>query len=101
MEKVMLTEKEEMVLREIIKMSNFNFCHLDLSKTWDDQILEGDSYDAFADIEDYGCGLSKPACRGVFGSLAKKGLIKIRNDRRNDWIVIEEKEFNRIKAVFN
>lgn len=99
-EELNLTEKEEMVLRAIINESNFNFNHLDLTKDWEDQRLENpDSFWAFGDTKDYGCGLSKHACSGVFSSLDKKGFISIFNEDNTSWIVIDEKAFNKIKAV--
>ena len=100
LEEVNLTEKEEKVLRAIIAESNFNFDHIDLTKDWEDQRLENpDSFWAFGDTKDYGCGLSKKACAGVFGSLDKKGFISIFNEDNTSWIVIDEKAFNKIKAV--
>lgn len=96
---VNLTEKEEKVLRAIIAESNFNFDHIDLTKDWEDQRLEDDSFWAFGDTKDYGCGLSKKACAGVFGSLDKKGFISIFDEDDTSWIVIDEKAFNKIKAV--
>lgn len=95
-----LTEKEENVLKAIIAESNFNFNKLDLSKSWEEQRLEDeDHFWAFADVNDYGCGLSKKACAGVFGSLAKKHLIELNDDDGTNWIIISEEHFNNIKAV--
>ena len=99
-----VSEKEEKVLRAIIAESNFNMCNIDLSKSWDEQVLESGYYEAFADTRDYGCGLSKGAARGVFGSLSKKGLIELAEGEGGDgkpftWIIIKEEEFNKIKKV--
>lgn len=99
-----VSEKEEKVLRAIIAESNFNMCKVDLSKSWDEQVFESDYFEAFADTKDYGCGLSKGAARGVFGSLSKKGLIELAEGEGGDgkpftWIIIREEEFNKIKKV--
>ena len=99
-----VSEKEEKVLRAIIAESNFNMCKVDLSKSWDEQVFESDYFEAFADTKDYGCGLSKGAARGVFGSLSKKGLIDLAEGEGGDgksftWIIIREEEFNKIKKV--
>lgn len=99
-----ITEKEEKVLRAIIAESNFNFNTVDLTKNWDEQVFESGHYEAFADTKDYGCGLSKEAARGVFGSLLKKGLISLAEDEDGNgrpltWIIIDEEEFNKIKKV--
>lgn len=99
-----VSEKEEKVLRAIIAESNFNMCKVDLSKSWDEQVFESDYFEAFADTKDYGCGLSKGAARGVFGSLSKKGLIELAEGEGGDgkpftWIIIKEEEFNKIKKV--
>ena len=99
-----VSEKEEKVLRAIIAESNFNMCKVDLTKSWDEQVLESGYYEAFADTRDYGCGLSKGAARGVFGSLSKKGLIELAEGEGGDgkpftWIIIKEEEFNKIKKV--
>lgn len=95
----MLTQKEKMVLDAILKESNFNMDSIDLSKSWEDQKLEGGQYWAFADVRDYGCGMEKQAVRGIFGSLYKKGLIEVwqdDEDRTVVWIHISEKHFNNI-----
>lgn len=99
-----VSEKEEKVLRAIIAESNFNCNTIDLTKSWDEQVLESGYYEAFADTRDYGCGLSKGAARGVFGSLSKKGLIELAEGEGGDgkpftWIIIKEEEFNKIKKV--
>lgn len=99
-----VSEKEEKVLRAIIAESNFNMCKVDLTKSWDEQVFESGYYEAFADTKDYGCGLSKGAARGVFGSLSKKGLIELAEGEGGDgkpftWIIIKEEEFNKIKKV--
>ena len=99
-----VSEKEEKVLRAIIAESNFNMCKVDLTKSWDEQVFESGYYEAFADTRDYGCGLSKGAARGVFGSLSKKGLIELAEGEGGDgkpftWIIIKEEEFNKIKKV--
>ena len=99
-----VSEKEEKVLRAIIAESNFNMCKVDLTKSWDEQVFENDYFEAFADTKDYGCGLSKGAARGVFGSLSKKGLIELAEGEGGDgkpftWIIIKEEEFNKIKKV--
>lgn len=99
-----LCEKEEKVLRAIIAESNFNCNTIDLTKSWDEQVLESGYYEAFADTRDYGCGLSKGAARGVFGSLSKKGLIELAEGEGGDgkpftWIIIKEEEFNKINKV--
>lgn len=99
-----VSEKEEKVLRAIIAESNFNCNTIDLTKSWDEQVLESGYYEAFADTKDYGCGLSKGAARGVFGSLSKKGLIDLAEGEGGDgkpftWIIIREEEFNKIKKV--
>lgn len=99
-----VSEKEEKVLRAIIAESNFNMCKVDLSKSWDEQVFESEYFEAFADTKDYGCGLSKGAARGVFGSLSKKGLIDLAEGEGGDgkpftWIIIREEEFNKIKKV--
>lgn len=98
-----VSEKEEKVLREIIKESNFNLCKIDLTKSWKEQSFEGDYFEAIADVKDYGCGLSKGAARGVFGSLSKKGLIKLYecddSEAKFTWIIIDEEQFNNIKKV--
>ena len=99
-----VSDKEEKVLRAIIAESNFNMCKVDLTKSWDEQVFENDYFEAFADTKDYGCGLSKGAARGVFGSLSKKGLIELAEGEGGDgkpftWIIIKEEEFNKIKKV--
>lgn len=99
-----VSEKEEKVLRAIIAESNFNCNTIDFTKSWDEQVLESGYYEAFADTRDYGCGLSKGAARGVFGSLSKKGLIELAEGEGGDgkpftWIIIKEEEFNKIKKV--
>lgn len=99
-----VSEKEEKVLRAIIAESNFNMCKVDLTKSWDEQVFESGYYEAFADTKGYGCGLSKGAARGVFGSLSKKGLIELAEGEGGDgkpftWIIIREEEFNKIKKV--
>ena len=101
-EKVTLTEKENMVLRAIISSgSNFNGDRLDLAKSWEEQELESShAFHAFADCRDYGCGLDNQACRGIFGSLVKKDLIKICFDEVY-WLLIGKKEFDRIKNAIN
>lgn len=94
-----LTEKEEMVLKAIIAESNFNCCSLDLSKSWEEQNLENFTFWAFADVKDYGCGMSKTQTRAIFGSLSKKHMICLSEDGPDTWIIIEEDEFNNIKKV--
>ena len=95
-----LTEKEEKVLREIIAESNFNFCSLDITKSWEEQRLEDpDKFWAFADVKDYGCGMDKAQTRAIFGSLQKKGLITVSKDDGCTWITINEKQFNNIRKV--
>lgn len=99
-----VSEKEEKVLRAIIAESNFNCNTIDLTKSWDEQVFESGYFEAFADTKDYGCGLSKGAARGVFGSLSKKGLIDLAEGEGGDgkpftWIIIREEEFNKIKKV--
>lgn len=98
-----LTEKEEKVLRAIIAESNFNMCTLDVTKSWEEQILEGDIFSAFADVDDYGCGMSKAQTRAIFGSLVKKNLICITDDDNGEniayWITIDEEQFNNIKKM--
>lgn len=99
-----LTEKEEKVLRAIIKESNFNINSLDITKSWNEQILEDpETFWAFADVNDYGCGMSKAQTRAIFGSLVKKNLISITEDDNGEnvvsWITIDEKQFNSIKAM--
>ncbi len=91
------TEKESMVIKAIISHSNFNSSSLDLSLSWDEQRLEDcDHYWCFADVKDYGCGMSKQETRGVFGSLSKKNCIQIVDDE-DVWIAIDENNFNIIK----
>ena len=99
MKKVTLTEKEEMVLRAIISWSNFTGEMIDLTKTWGKQPFEyqGGNFWAIAKTKDYGYGMDKQECRDIFGSLAKKGMIRIIKDDVT-WIVICEKEFKKIKA---
>ena len=99
-----VSEKEEKVLRAIIAESNFNCNTIDLTKSWDEQVFESGYFEAFADTKDYGCGLSKGAARGVFGSLSKKGLIELAEGEGGDgkpftWIIIKEEEFDKIKKV--
>lgn len=98
----MLTEKEKMVMDEIMRGSNFNGCKIDLSKEWGEQSLECGEYWAFADVRDYGCGMEKQAVRGIFGSLDKKGMIDIWEDDedRTVWIHIAEKHFNKIREEY-
>lgn len=102
-----ITEKEEKVLRAIISESNFNCNSLDVSKSWEEQSLEdSDAFWAFADVKDYGCGMTKGQTRGIFGSLSKKNLIELAEDEGGDgksftWIVIREENFNNIKKVLN
>lgn len=102
-----ITEKEEKVLRAIISESNFNCCKLDLTKSWEEQRLEDpDAFWAFADVKDYGCGMTKGQTRGIFGSLSKKNLIELSEDEGGDgkpftWIIIREDNFNNIKKVLN
>lgn len=98
-----MTDKEKMVMDKIIeKGSNFNFNRIDLSKPWDEQSFEGEKFWAFADVRDYGCGMSKQAVRGIFGSLHKKGLIEIweDDDDRTNWIIIDEDNFEAIKKEY-
>lgn len=92
-----LTEKEEMVIRAIIAESNFNCNKLDITKSWEEQRLEGEMFWAFADVKDYGCGMGKQETRGVFGSLVKKGCMDVCDDDSCTWITIDEKQFNRIR----
>lgn len=102
-----ITEKEEKVLRAIISDSNFNCCELDLTKGWEEQNLEDpDAFWAFADVKDYGCGMTKGQTRGIFGSLSKKNLIELAEDEGGDgkpftWIIIREENFNNIKKVLS
>ena len=96
-EKLTLTEKEEMVLKAIIKESNFDSTRLDITKSWEEQRVR-DYFWAFADTKDYGCGMSKQTVRGIFGSLVKKGLISLSDDDDITWIVIGKEEFENIKA---
>ena len=91
-----VSEKEEKVLRAIIAGSNFNFDSLDISKNWEEQNLEDpEAFWAFADVNDYGCGMTKGQTRGIFGSLSKKNLIGLSEGEGGDgksftWIVIRE-----------
>ena len=96
-EKLTLTEKEEMVLKAIIKESNFDSTRLDITKSWEEQSVR-DYFWAFADTKDYGCGMNKQTVRGIFGSLVKKGLISLSDDDDVTWIVIGKEEFENIKA---
>lgn len=102
-----ITEKEEKVLRTIIAESNFNCNSLDVSKSWEEQSLEDpDAFWAFADVKDYGCGMTKGQTRGIFGSLSKKNLIELVEDESEygkpfTWIIIREENFNNIKKVLN
>lgn len=101
-----VSEKEEKVLRSIISGSNFNADKIDITKSWEEQSLEDpDNFWAFADVKDYGCGMTKGQTRGVFGSLSKKNLIGLMEDEGGwgqppvTWIVINEENFNNIKKV--
>ena len=99
MKKVTLTEKEEMVLRAIISWSNFTAEKIDITKKWGEQPFEykGGNFWAIANTRDYGCGMDKQECRDIFGSLDKKGMIRIIKDDVT-WILIDEKQFKKIKA---
>lgn len=93
-----VTEKEEMVLREILSGSNFNGDVVDITKSWEEQRFEDPhAFWAFADVKDYGCGMGKQAVRGVFGSLMKKGLIDMMDDEDVEWIIINKKCFDKIR----
>lgn len=96
MENTKLTEKEMMVLKAIMADSNFNSDSLDITKTWEEQHIEGENYYAFPDTKDYGCGMPTPVVKGVFGSLVKKGMIDILPDV---WLIISEWNFNNIKKA--
>lgn len=91
------TEKEEMVIKAIMAESNFNFDKIDVTKSWNEQRFESCVYYAFADVKDYGCGMSKQQTRAIFGSLVKKGCIWISKDEDVEWITIGEEEFNNIR----
>ena len=95
-----LTDKEQAVLEAIMSKSNFNYDSIELDKSWEEQKLEdGETFWAFADTKDYGCGMDKQAVRGIFGSLEKKGLIMIVKEDVT-WIVIHEEEFENIKKAY-
>lgn len=100
-----LTEKEKMVLKSIMAESNFNMCEIDITKSWNEQKLESDTFWAFADVKDYGCGMNKAQVRGIFGSLVKKGLINIYDEDdgffKVYWLTINEENFNKIKECLN
>lgn len=95
-----LTEKEEKVLRAIIAESNFNCNTLDISKSWNEQVLEDpEIFWAFADVKSYGCGMDKAQTRAIFGSLQKKGFIMVTKDDGCTWLTINEEQFNNIRKV--
>lgn len=103
-----VSEKEEKVLRSIISGSNFNADKIDITKSWEENLKyleDGVCFNAFADVQDYGCGMTKGQTRGVFGSLSKKNLIGLMEDEGGwgqppvTWIVINEDNFNNIKKV--
>lgn len=87
-----------MVLKAVLARSNFTTNSIDLTKEWSEQSLPSDNtFWAFVDAKDYGCGLSISATRGVFGSLAKKNMVNLIEDECDTWIAIKEKEFNNIR----
>lgn len=100
-----LTDKERIVLSEILDGSLFNTDRIDISKDWESQELEDSScYWSIADAETYGKGMNSKATGAIFGSLMRKGLIGLVADRDMDgkhmsWIVIERREFDAIKIV--
>lgn len=99
---ITLTANEKMVLDKIMAKSNFNGDRIDITKGWEHQYLEDpEKYWGFADVNDFGCGLSRQATRAIFGSLCKKGLIHIwKDDDENfSWLTIDEENFENIKQV--
>lgn len=101
-----LTNKEQVLLNYIANTeSNFDFCKLDFSKEWDDQVLES-VFQTIVDLEEIATatGLKKNTIKGLLGSLSKKNFIGTMDDtdgygKPMSWVIINEDYFNNIKAI--
>ena len=102
-----LTANETKLLESFISGSAFNGDKLDLTKSWNEQLLECEDYwMEIADIKSYASLLNtdKNGARGVLGSLTKKGIIGVTPDEVNGepfwWVTINEDGFNKLKEAF-
>lgn len=99
-----LTEKEQKLLEHwMFHGSSFNFCKIDLKKTWKEQELENEfcweEYITLSRINKI-LGTTDEGSRGVIGSLQKKGLIKVVKGETDSSVLIREEEFNNIKKIY-
>lgn len=101
-----LTEKELKLLKFIVNnASSFNFCKINLSKTWEEnkEHLESEIFEDIVNLKKYNnlLNTNNAGSRAILGSLHKKNLIKVsKDDFSNDsWIIIDEDQFNNIKQI--